>query len=83
MSKRYASRSGTTAVRYRIVIRGAIEQPLVGPLAGMTIDTVADESVIAGDIVDQAHLCGVIGWLTDLGVEIVSINPAPERASPG
>ncbi len=72
-------------MRYRIVIRGTIVQPLVGPLTGMTSEADGDESVIVGDIVDQAQLRGVIGWLTDLGVEIVSINPAPapERASPG
>ena len=74
----YAARTGRDAVRYRIVIRGSIGEPLVGPLEGMTIEHAGDESAVAGDIVDQAHLKGVIGWLSDLGVEIVSINPLPE-----
>lgn len=74
----YAARTGRDAVRYRIVIRGSIGEPLVGPLEGMTIECAGDESAVAGDIVDQAHLKGVIGWLSDLGVEIVSINPLPE-----
>jgi hypothetical protein len=75
MPKRYAARTGQTAVRYGIVIRGSIGQPLVGPLEGMSVEAAGEESVLIGDIVDQAQLQGVIGWLSDLGIEIVSINP--------
>ncbi|HXV57478.1 MAG TPA: hypothetical protein VD704_06375 [Gaiellaceae bacterium] len=76
MRNRYAARTGRSAVRYRIVIRGTLAQPPVGPLEGMTLETAGDESVLVGDVVDQAHLQGIIGLLSDLGVEIVSINPA-------
>jgi hypothetical protein len=75
MPKRYAARTGQTAVSYRIIIRGAIGQPLVGPLEGMSVEAAGEESVLVGDIVDQAQLQGVISWLSDLGIEIVSINP--------
>lgn len=75
MPNRYAARTGRTAVRYRIIIRGTIGQPLVGPLEGMTVEDVGEESVLVGDIVDQAQLQGVVSWLSDLGVEIVSFNP--------
>ena len=78
MSKRYASRSGKNDVPYRIVIRGEISEPLVGPLEGMTVEAVGEESVLAGDLVDQAQLHGVLSWLTQLGVEIVSVNPADD-----
>ena len=74
MSRRYATRTGRIAIGYRIVFRGTIPQPLVGPLEGMSIEVVGDESVLVGDIVDQAQLQGVISWLSDLGIEIVSIN---------
>jgi hypothetical protein len=75
MSKRYASRIGHTAVRYAIVIRGTLGQPLVGPLEGMAVEVAGEESVLTGDVVDQAQLQGVISWLSDLGIEVVSINP--------
>jgi hypothetical protein len=75
MPKRYAARTGQTAVRYGIVIRGTIGQPLVGPLEGMTVEAAGEEAVLVGDIVDQARLQGVVSWLSDLGIEIVSINP--------
>jgi hypothetical protein len=77
MAKQYASRTGGTAVPYAFVIRGVIEQPLIGPLEGMTIEAADGESVLVGEIVDQAQLQGVINWLCALGVETVSVNPLP------
>jgi hypothetical protein len=78
MSKRYAARIGQSAVPYRIVIRGTIEPPLLGPLSEMNIETSGTESALIGGIVDQAQLQGVLMWLSDLGIEIVSVNPVPE-----
>ena len=80
MSKRYAGRSGQDGIPYRIVIRGELGEPLVGPLEGMTVEVVGEESVLAGDLRDQAELQGALNWLTKLGVEIVSVNPAPDEA---
>ena len=79
MSKPYAGRSGQDRVPYRIVIRGEIGEPLVGPLEGMTVDVVGEESVLAGGLRDQAQLQGVLSWLTMLGLEIVSVNPAEDE----
>ena len=75
MSKRYAGRSGQDRVRYRIVIRGELSEPLVGPLEGMTVDVAGKESLLTGYFVDQAQLQGAMSSLTALGVEIVSVNP--------
>ena len=75
MPERHASRAGRTAVPYRIVIRGTIAEPLVGPLEGMRLECLGEEAEVVGDIVDQAQLRGVLDWLSDLGVEIVSVNP--------
>jgi hypothetical protein len=80
MPQRHASRAGRTAVPYRIVIRGTIGEPLVGPVEGMRLECLGDEAELAGDIVDQAQLRGVLDWLSDLGVEIVSVNPVREPA---
>ena len=80
MSKRYAGRSGQDRVPYRIVIRGELGEPLVGPLEGMTVEVVGEESVLAGDLRDQAELQGALTWLTTLGVEIVSVNPADDQS---
>lgn len=78
MPKRHVGRTGQTRVRYRIVIRGELGEPLVGPLEGMAVEVAGDESVLTGDLVDQAQLQGALSWLTGLGVEIVSVNPVDD-----
>ena len=80
MPRRYAGRSGEDRVPYRIVIRGELSEPLVGPLEGMTVEVVGDESVLAGALVDQAQLHGVLSWLTKLGIEIVSVNSTDDQS---
>lgn len=78
MQQRFAARSGRQAAVYRIVVRGELARPLVGPLEGMSVSVEGDESVITGELVDQAHLRGALSFLHDLGLEIVSVNPADE-----
>jgi hypothetical protein len=80
MGKRFAGRTGHNDVRYRIVIRGEICEPLVGPLEGMSVEVAGEESVLTVDLVDQAQLRGALSWLNDLGIEIVSVNPVDEEA---
>jgi hypothetical protein len=80
MPKRYAGRTGRTAVRYKIVIRGTIRQPLIGPVEGMRLEPAGEDTALVGDIVDQAQLRGAIAWLSDLGIEIVSVNPLDQPA---
>ena len=46
----------------------------------MTVEVVGEESVLAGDLRDQAELQGALNWLTKLGVEIVSVNPARDES---
>jgi len=33
-------------------------------------------SVITGEIIDQSQLHGILGWLGERGIEIVSLAPA-------
>jgi len=80
MPARYAARAGRAAVRYAFRVRGTIRQPLVGPLERMSVRTVGDESILVGDVADQAALQGVLRWLWDLGVEVVSFNPLDGRS---
>jgi len=78
MQQPFAARSGRQAAVYRIVVRGEIARPLVGPLEDMAVQCDAGECVLTGEVVDQAQLRGALSLLHDLGVEIVSVNPADE-----
>jgi hypothetical protein len=77
MPERFAARSGRSAALYRIVIRGELGA-LVGPLEAMSVELAGAESVLTGEVADQAQLRGVLSSLHDLGIEIVSVNPADE-----
>jgi hypothetical protein len=46
----------------------------------MRLEAHGDNTALVGGIVDQSQLRGVISWLSDLGVEIVSVNPLDEPA---
>jgi hypothetical protein len=80
MPRRFAGRTGQIDVRYRIVIRGEIGEPLVGPLEGMSVEVAGEESVLSVDLVDQAQLQGALSCLNGLGIEIVSVNPVDVEA---
>ncbi len=79
MANRHAARAGRRAVPYELVIRGTRGTPLVAPVEGMEVESAGDTSRLVCDIVDQAQLRGVLAWLGDVGVEIVSVNPLRER----
>jgi hypothetical protein len=65
--------------RYRIVIQGEIGKPPAGPLEHMTVELVEGNSVLTGDLVDQAQLQGGLSVLTNLGYDLVSVNPVDEE----
>ena len=71
------------AVRYRIVVNGEIAASFVGPLAGMAVESAGQQSTLSIDIVDQRHLRGVLGSLSDRGIEIVGFAADLEQGSTG
>jgi hypothetical protein len=77
MPERSASRRKGT-VPYRIVIKGEIGAAFVGPLEGVKVESVAAESSLRIDILDQSHLQGVIQALSDRGIEIISLDVVGE-----
>jgi hypothetical protein len=65
-------------VRYHVVVRGEIDSSLVGPLEGMVVECGGPEPTMAIDIVDQAHLQGVLRALHERGIAIVRLHPAAD-----
>jgi hypothetical protein len=37
---------------------------------------------LVGEVVDQAHLLGVLARIRDLGLELESVNPVPDETVP-
>jgi hypothetical protein len=84
VSERSAHRPGR-AVPYRIVVKGQLGSSFVGPLDGMIVESVAAESSLRIDIVDQSHLQSVLQALAERGIEIVGLHVATgeDTGSPG
>jgi hypothetical protein len=65
--------------RYRLVLRGELGEPFGFLFEGMQMDRAGGTTVLTGRVIDQAHLHGLIQRTQELGLELISIQPADER----
>jgi hypothetical protein len=64
-----------TAVAYRIRVRGHLDTAWSARFDGLAITHDADgNTTLAGPLVDQAALYGVIGRARDLGLALISVQ---------
>jgi hypothetical protein len=63
---------------YRIVVRGELSRRYLPAFEGMTLVAGDGWTAITGPVIDQAQLHGLLDRVGDLGLELVSVNPAPE-----
>jgi len=64
--------------RYRLVLRGELGEPFGFLFEGMQMDRDAGTTVLTGRVIDQAHLHGLIQRTQELGLELISVQPAEE-----
>ncbi len=62
--------------RYRLVLRGELGDSFGFLFEGMQLQRLAGMTMLTGQVADQAHLLGLIERIQELGVELVSVNPA-------
>jgi hypothetical protein len=83
MSKTDSSRAYPDAPPvYEIRLKGHLGEEWSDWFDGMTItleDT--DETLLAGPVVDQAALHGLLKKVRDLGLPLVSVQPGPQSIS--
>ncbi len=65
--------------RYRIAVRGRLSERLGSAFEGLTLEPGREQTVLAGQIRDQAQLFGVLDRIRDLGLELVSVAEEPGR----
>jgi hypothetical protein len=80
--KRQGSSGATGPAIYQIVVRGELSQRYLPAFDGMTLSTRDGQTTIVGPVTDQAHLHGLLNRIGDLGLELISVNPILEPASP-
>jgi hypothetical protein len=68
--------SSTQPSRYRVVVRGRLGEHLIGAFEQLELDSHAGTSSLTGPFADQSQLYGLLDRLRDLGIQLVSVNPA-------
>jgi hypothetical protein len=63
-----------TTTKYEITVRGRLGASLLAAFDGVTATSSADETVLAGDIADQAALYGVLERVESLGLELLAVR---------
>ena len=63
-------------MRYRIVLRGCLSEWFASAFDGMALEPGPDQTVLVGDVRDQAHLFGLLDRLRDFGLELIAVQPA-------
>ena len=65
-----------TGGRYRIVLRGRLADRFESAFDGMVLEPGQDQTVLIGEVRDQAHLYGLLDRLRDFGIDLVAVEPA-------
>ena len=67
-----------TRQRYEIEVRGRLSARYQSALDGATLVPRDGHTTLRAELVDQSQLYGLLNRLRDLGIELVSVNPATE-----
>jgi hypothetical protein len=62
--------------RYRIIMRGRLGDHFASAFDGMALEAGPGQTMLVGEIRDQAHLYGLLDRLRDFGIELVAVEPA-------
>ena len=65
--------------RYRIVLRGRLSERFESAFEGMALESGPNQTVLIGDVRDQAHLYGLLDRLRDFGIELIAVEKADTR----
>ena len=62
--------------RYEIVVRGRLSSRYECAFDGAKLIPHNGQTTLCADLIDQSQLYGLLNRLRDLGIELVSVNPA-------
>ncbi|HWN21819.1 MAG TPA: hypothetical protein VNP93_07580 [Gaiellaceae bacterium] len=64
--------------RYEIRIKGRVSEETASAFEGLAVEVRPVETVLHGDICDQAALHGLLDRVADLGLELIEVRRLPE-----
>ncbi len=59
----------------KITIQGHLDKKWKTSFEGMKISYEGDNTVLTGNLKDEAHMHGVLNIIRDLNIKLISINP--------
>jgi hypothetical protein len=59
----------------KITIQGHLDKKWRNSFEGMKISYVGDNTILTGNLKDEAHMHGVLNIIRDLNIKLISINP--------
>ena len=63
---------------YQLVIRGELGERFACLFEGMRMERAAGQTILTGPVRDQAQLYGLFDRIGELGLELVSVQQAPD-----
>jgi hypothetical protein len=75
-------REKDTGKVYRIVVRRELGHRYACAFEGMRMEMRDGQTILTGEVKDQAHLHGIPERLNGLGLELLSVEALPEGACP-
>jgi hypothetical protein len=69
-----------SAMVYRIVVRSELCERYAAAFEGMKMETKDGQTILIGEIIDQAHLFGMLDRINGLGLELLSVQVLPDDA---
>ena len=64
-----------TPNKYRIVLRGRLSERFESAFEGMALEPGPNQTVLVGDVRDQAHLYGLLDQVRDFGIDLLAVVP--------
>jgi hypothetical protein len=61
-----------------IKIMGHLDKRRMNWFEGMAISYAGNNTMLTGNIKDEAHLHGILNQIRDLNLKLISVNPAEE-----
>lgn len=77
MLTRVSSTEGaeSTTTVYEILVRGTLSETLASGLGARRFEPRQGKTLVVVDVIDQAHLHGILERLRDLAIDIERVNP--------
>lgn len=71
-----------SAERYELRIEGRVSEDVSQDFSGFEVREAPPETLMYGEVVDDAHLHGILARLQDLGLRVTSFRTVPGGGTP-